>query len=49
LTAQILDLHQLSFLDRRENVMFLVPAGVGETPLAISLAITAAECGRRVY
>ena len=47
--AQILNLHQLGFLDRKENVIFLGPAGVGKTHLAVSLAITAAERGRRVY
>ena len=47
--AQILNLHQLGFLDREENVIFLGPAGVGKTHLAVSLAITAAERGRRVY
>jgi DNA replication protein DnaC len=47
--AQILSLHQLSFLERKENIIFLGPAGVGKTHLAISLAITAAERGRRVY
>ena len=47
--AQILSLHQLGFLDRKENVIFLGPAGVGKTHLAVSLAITAAERGRRVY
>ena len=41
--AQILSLHQMGFLDRRENVIFLGPAGVGKTHLAVSLAITAAE------
>ena len=47
--AQILSLHQLGFLDRKENVIFLGPAGVGQTHLAVSLAIAAAERGRRVY
>ena len=47
--AQILSLHELSFLDRKENIIFLGPAGVGKTHLAISLAVTAAERGRRVY
>lgn len=47
--AQILSLHELGFLERRENVIFLGPAGVGKTHLAISLAITAAERGKRVY
>jgi len=30
-------------------VIFLGPPGVGKTPLAISLAIAAAQSGRRVY
>ena len=47
--AQIMNLHQLGFITRKENVIFLGPAGVGKTHLAISLAITAAERGRRVY
>ena len=47
--AQVQSLHALSFLDRKENVIFLGPAGVGKTHLAISLAIAAAERGRRVY
>ncbi len=47
--AQILNLHQLGFLDRKENVIFLGPAGVGKTHLAVSLAIAAAEAGKRVY
>ena len=46
---QIESLHELGFLDRRENVIFLGPPGVGKTHLAISLAIAAAESGRRVY
>lgn len=47
--AQIMSLHELTFLERRENVMLLGPAGVGKTHLAVSLAVTAAERGRRVY
>ena len=46
---QIESLHELGFLDRRENVIFLGPPGVGKTHLAISLAVAAAESGRRVY
>ena len=46
---QIESLHELGFLDRHENVIFLGPPGVGKTHLAISLAIAAAESGRRVY
>ena len=46
---QLESLHTLGFLERKENVVFLGPPGVGKTHLAISLAITAAESGRRVY
>jgi DNA replication protein DnaC len=46
---QIDSLHELGFLERRENVIFLGPPGVGKTHLAISLAIAAAQSGRRVY
>ena len=47
---QIDSLHELDFLRRKENVVFLGPPGVGKTHLAISLAIRAAETkGRRVY
>ena len=46
---QIDALHELGFVERRENVVFLGPPGVGKTHLAISLAITAAESGRKIY
>ena len=46
---QIESLSELSFLERKENVVLLGPPGVGKTHLAISLAIAAAESGRRVY
>jgi DNA replication protein DnaC len=46
---QIESLHELGFLERRENVILLGPPGVGKTHLAISLAIAAAQSGRRVY
>jgi DNA replication protein DnaC len=46
---QIDSLHELGFVKRRENVIFLGPPGVGKTHLAISLAIAAAQSGRRVY
>ncbi len=46
---QIDSLHSLGFLERRENVVLLGPLGVGKTHLAISLAIAAAQSGRRVY
>jgi DNA replication protein DnaC len=46
---QIESLATLGFVERRENVVFLGPPGVGKTHLAISLAVAAAEQGRRVY
>jgi DNA replication protein DnaC len=46
---QLESLHELAFVKRKENVIFLGPPGVGKTHLAISLAIAAAESGRRVY
>ena len=45
---QIENLHELGLIQRQENVIFLGPPGVGKTHLAISLAIAAAESGRRV-
>ena len=44
-----IDSLELGFVERRENIVFLGPPGVGKTHLAISLAIAAAERGRRVY
>ena len=46
---QIESLAELGFLERKENVVLLGPPGVGKTHLAISLAIAAAQYGRRVY
>ncbi len=46
---QIDSLHTLGFIERHENVVLLGPPGVGKTHLAISLAVAAAESGRRVY
>jgi DNA replication protein DnaC len=46
---QIESLHELGFIERKENVVLLGPPGVGKTHLAVSLAIAAAQRGRRVY
>ena len=40
---KILELATLSFIDRKENVIFLGPPGVGKTHLAISLGVKACE------
>ena len=40
-------LHELGFLEHRENIVFLGPPG--KTHLAVSLAVAAAESGRRIY
>lgn len=46
---QLDSLHTLGFIERKENVVFLGPPGVGKTHLALSLAVAAAQSGRRVY
>src|SRR5579872_6338060 len=46
---QVESLHTLGFIERKENVVLLGPPGVGKTHLALSLAVAAAEGGRRVY
>lgn len=47
--AEVMELFDLSFLPRKENVLFLGPPGVGKTHLAISLAIKACHHGFKVY
>ena len=42
---QIESLHELGFVERRENVIFLGPPGVGKTHLAIALGMRAVELG----
>jgi len=45
----VMDLYDLTFLPKHENVIFLGPPGVGKTHLAISLAIKACSHGFKVY
>jgi DNA replication protein DnaC len=46
---QILDLADLTFLERQENILFLGPPGVGKTHLAVALAIKASQSGKSIY
>jgi DNA replication protein DnaC len=45
----VMDLFDLTFITKQENVVFLGPPGVGKTHLAISLAIKACYHGFKVY
>lgn len=45
----VMELFDLSFVTKRENVVFLGPPGVGKTHLAVSLAIKACHHGFKVY
>jgi len=45
----VMELFDLTFLSKKENVLFLGPPGVGKTHLAISLAIKACHHGFKVY
>ena len=47
--ARMESLHELGFLERRENVVFCGPPGVGKTHLATSLGVAAIAAGRSVY
>jgi DNA replication protein DnaC len=47
--AEVMELFDLSFIGRQENVLFLGPPGVGKTHLATSLAIKACHHGFKVY
>jgi DNA replication protein DnaC len=46
---QIESLHELGFVERKENVIFLGPPGVGKSHLALSLAVATAQSGKRIY
>ncbi|MEW6300142.1 MAG: IS21-like element helper ATPase IstB [Thermodesulfobacteriota bacterium] len=47
--TRILDLAALGFVQRKENILFLGPPGVGKTHRAIALAIRACQHGVSVY
>lgn len=46
---QINELGTLVFAERKDNVLFLGPPGVGKTHLAVGLALNAIENGKTVY
>jgi len=45
----IMNLFDLDFLRKRENIFFLGPPGVGKTHLAVALAMKAAQMGESVF
>ena len=46
---EILELNTMGFLERKENILFIGPSGVGKTHLAVALGITAAKKRYSVY
>lgn len=47
--TMVMNLFDLTFLSRQENIFFLGPPGVGKTHLAVALAVKAAHAGHSVY
>ncbi len=46
---QVMGLFDLTFIERKENVIFLGPPGVAKTHLAVALAIKACRAGITIY
>jgi DNA replication protein DnaC len=46
---KVMSLFDLTFIERKENVIFLGPPGVGKTHLAASLAVKACQTGLSIY
>lgn len=46
---QIMNLFDLTFLERKENVLFLGPPGVGKTHLSVALAVKACQSGSTIH
>lgn len=45
----VMNLFDMTFLERKENIILLGPPGVGKTHLAASLAVNAAQCGHMIH
>src|SRR5580658_319318 len=46
---QVSSLFDLTFLAKKENVLFLGPPGVGKTHLAVALAVKACQAGQTIF
>jgi DNA replication protein DnaC len=46
---KVISLFDLVFLQRKENVIFLGPPGVGKTHLAVALALKSCQAGMSIY
>lgn len=46
---QIAGLFDLSFLERKENILFLGPPGIGKTHLSVALAVKACQAGSTIH
>lgn len=46
---ELLDLNQLNFIDKQENILFVGSSGVGKTHLAVSIGISAARARYSTY
>ena len=46
---KVMNLFDLVFLERKENIFFLGPPGVGKTHLAVSLSLKACKAGMSIY
>jgi DNA replication protein DnaC len=46
---QIMGLLDLTFLERKENILFLGPPGVGKTHLSVAIAMKACQSGKTIH
>ena len=46
---KVMSLFDLTFIEKKANVIFLGPPGVGKTHLAVSLALKACQAGHSIY